>query len=218
MTMQIKQDTKVLTADGKDIGHVDRVVMDPATREITHLVVRQGWLFTEDKVLPFGWIDRADENEIRLRPDSTNLDDLPPFEETHYVPEREADPALPQQPVSEVRPYFHYPYGVGVPGALYPDPGYVSQTQRNVPPDTVALKEGARVIASDGSHVGDVAQIISHAETGRATHFVISKGLLLKAHKLIPNQWIRDVMEDEVRLAVSADVVNRLRDYEPARS
>ncbi|MGQ0603927.1 MAG: DUF2171 domain-containing protein [Anaerolineales bacterium] len=220
--MQIKQDAKVTTADGKDIGHVDRVVMNPNSQEITHLIVRQGWLFTEDKVLPFELIDHATDTEIRLRADAEELDKLLPFEETHYVPAEETDVSVARDSVAYAVPYLYYPGTVDLRATGYPyvnpNPGLVSRTERNIPDDTVALKENAKVMSSDGQHVGNVEQIISNAETGRATDFVVSKGLLLKEHKLIPNQWIRTVMEDEVRLAVTAAVINRLRDYEPSRS
>ena len=57
--MEIKRNAKVTTADGKDVGRVDRVVIDPQSKEVSHLVIRQGFLFTEDKVVPIDLVSAA---------------------------------------------------------------------------------------------------------------------------------------------------------------
>lgn len=77
--MQFKQGTHVYTTDGKDVGAIDRVVLDPRTDEVTHVVVRRGWLFTEDKVVPIDLIDQAVAEQVQLRSDVRDLDQLPEF-------------------------------------------------------------------------------------------------------------------------------------------
>lgn len=77
--MQFKQGTHVYTTDGKDVGAIDRVVLDPRTDEVTHVVVRRGWLFTEDKVVPIDLIDQAVAEQVQLRSDVRDLDRLPEF-------------------------------------------------------------------------------------------------------------------------------------------
>jgi sporulation protein YlmC with PRC-barrel domain len=42
--MRFNQGDRVMTVDGKEAGHIERVVIDPRTNEITHLVVRRGLL------------------------------------------------------------------------------------------------------------------------------------------------------------------------------
>ena len=65
--MQLQQGATVRTADGKDVGHLDRVVMDPKSKEVTHVIVRKGMLFTEDKVVPLSLIASSTKDEVRLR-------------------------------------------------------------------------------------------------------------------------------------------------------
>ncbi|MBX3011480.1 MAG: PRC-barrel domain-containing protein [Caldilineaceae bacterium] len=84
--MQFKKDAPVYTSAGEQVGTIERVVLDPQTNEVSHLVIRQGWLFTEDKVIPIELIDTAVEAGIQLRSDVQNLDQLPLFEEVHYIP------------------------------------------------------------------------------------------------------------------------------------
>ena len=45
--MQFKQGATVSTYDGKNVGHVDRVVLNPKTKEVTHIVVRKGLLVSD---------------------------------------------------------------------------------------------------------------------------------------------------------------------------
>jgi sporulation protein YlmC with PRC-barrel domain len=108
-------------------------------------------------------------------------------------------------------PYPADPVYPGYPG--YPERPYVAETEQNIPEDTVALAEGAKVYGSDGEHVGDVEQVFMDAQTDQATHLVISRGLLLKERKLVPTTWATTVGEDEVYLSVDSSFMDRLPDY-----
>lgn len=108
--MQIKQGAKVMTSDNKDVGRVDRVVIDPSTREITHVVVRQGWLFTTDKVLPIQWVSDTVEDTMRLRALDDDLQGLPDFEEDRYISIEDRDRPGEPHDSDFARPYFYYPY------------------------------------------------------------------------------------------------------------
>lgn len=77
----------------------------------------------------------------------------------------------------------------------------------------VALKEDAKVIASDGEHFGDIERIITDAKNEVATHLVVSSGLLRKEKRLVPTYWITDVSEDEVQLSVDSHDLDRLPDF-----
>jgi uncharacterized protein YrrD len=78
----------------------------------------------------------------------------------------------------------------------------------------VALKEGAKVVAADGEHVGNVEELVTDSSTDRVSQVMISQGLLLKEKKLVPSNWIDTVAEDEVYLGVGSDTLNSLRSYE----
>ena len=74
--MQFVQGAGVYTADDQQVGHVDRVVIDPKTLEVTHIVVQKGFLFTEDKVVPLDLIAEANEDRVALREHAGKLLDL----------------------------------------------------------------------------------------------------------------------------------------------
>ena len=224
--MRFEQGADVYTAQGDQVGEIDRVVIDPKTNEVTHVVVKKGFLFTVDKVVPISLIGPTIEDRVTLRENAGELEALPDFEETHYVmPNKEVEtqttpPGQAQQlywypPTRTV--WWHTGGYLGYPGFFYPIPPYVVQTERNIPEGTVALKEGAKVISADSEHVGDVETVLTDPQENRATHLVIAKGLLSKERKLIPTSWISIVMSDEIHLAVGSSVIEALREYEPER-
>ncbi len=220
--MQFIEGAKVVTAQGETVGHIDRVVLDPKTKTVTHVVVRKGFLLHSDKVLPIDQVAQADEDQITLDPDATNLADLPDFEEKHYV-SVESD-ARGQSPEFEgehlASPYYWNP-PVGLTQWGYPwfpsgpPVHYVTATQRNIPEGTVALEEGADVITADYKKVGSIERIFTDPKTERATHFLVSEGMIFKDKKLIPTWWVELVSDEAVYLTVPAEALEALPEYDP---
>jgi uncharacterized protein YrrD len=91
----------------------------------------------------------------------------------------------------------------------------VRKTELNIPDDTVALEEGAKVISREGDHVGDVERVYAEEEEQRVTHVLVSQGLVSKTRKLIPTMWVKRVFEDEVHLSISKNFVENLPEYAP---
>jgi uncharacterized protein YrrD len=223
--MQFKQGVGVRLADGTSVGQLDRVVVDPRTKEVNYLVVRKGTFFTTDRVVPLTLVAQAEENEIVLRDDAGDLEQLPPFEERYYVP-ADSDTIAP---ATGAAPSM-YPYppisggemggmaGMTMAGQTHygaltvPDP-VVEQTERSIPEDNVAIRSGARVVATDGETVGSVEQVLTSLHADQVTHFVISQGLLFKDRKLVPVGWVQDIGEEQVTLAVDSAFVARLGSY-----
>lgn len=232
MKFELREGVGVFTAGDEQVGKVNGFVLDPETNEVTHIVVQKGWLLPEDKVVPFEMIRTATEDKVLLNEDVDNFDELPSFEESHYLRTRDAD--LPPgehrdspSAMSEaglgargiaspaVGPgyYWYPPHGyLGYPAGFYGVPPMV--TQRNIPEDTVPLKEGIDVMSSDGKHVGDVESLLVDPEANQLTHFIISQGIFFKDRKLVPAHWVRSVSEKQVQLVVASDLLEKLPAYE----
>lgn len=219
--MEIKEGTGVFTTGDEQVGEVNRFVIDPSTNEITHIVVQKGWFFTEDKVVPIDMIQSATEDKVILTESEDDFDRLPPFEETEFLrvnDERANTRFAADYPTGIRAPvYYWYPpygytgypaYGLGY-GAWPP-----AVTERNIPQNTVALKEGANVMSADDKHVGDIERVFIEGDTNKSTHFLISQGALFKDRKLVPAHWVRAVDEDTVILTVSSEVLEDLPSYE----
>lgn len=218
--IELKEGMSVVTPGGEEVGKINRFILDPATNEVTHVVIQKGWLLTEDKVVPFHMIS-SDEEQIVLREDVGSFDQLPSFEETHFVRAMDDDPrnlGPAGDPVYQHTPgYYWYPVhpNLGYSGfGLGYDTWPAAETKRNIPDNTVPLKEGTDVISSDGEHVGDIERLFIEPDSNKTTHFLISQGLLFKDHKLVPIDWVTSIEEDKVHLAVPSRLLERLPAYQ----
>ncbi len=218
--MQFKEGTHVFTSDGENAGSIDRVILDPQTQAVKGIVIRQGRFFTEDKVIPLSLIETADERRVTLRKAKHDIQKLARFEEKYYVPVNGGDSVEDHRtPLYDYPPVGEAWWGFGSylePVPLEVAPPYAPRIKFNIPEGTVAIREGARVIGTNGEHVGNVEDIFTDSQTDQVTHLVISHGLLFKQHKLIPTNWIKLESEDEVFLTVSGATIEHLPEYAPA--
>jgi uncharacterized protein YrrD len=216
--MQFKEGTKVYTSDGKDVGHIDKVVMNPQTKELTHIVVRKGFLFTEDKILPVSLIASANEDGVKLREAAGNLDELPAFEETHYVSLDKIEREETDYSGNSVL-YWLPPLGgwMGYP-SIYPyPPPYSATTKQNIPENSVVLNEGTEVYSSNDKFLGHVERILTDSSSGKATYFVLAEGMMSSVKKLIPMSWVKRINENKLYLSVGKTMIERLVEHHPER-
>lgn len=218
---QFTENAGVFDVNGDKVGTIDRVVIDPRTKQVTHVVIHEGVLFTESKVVPVEWLDYTTEEKIILKMSEENVDKLPPFKETHYIPWHETNMGGRAQPKAYAAPYYWYPpadvYWWGDPGYRtyfgFNEPPFATFTEHHIPEGTVPLKEGAQVISADNEHVGDIEQVFADPDSDRATHFVISQGMIFKDKKLVPTAWIDKLRTDKVYLDVDSEFLDRLANY-----
>ena len=216
--MLFKTGVDVYSSDDEKIGTLHRVVMDPKTKEVTHIVVKEGFFFTEDKVVPMDLVGSVTEDRIALQGSREHLDELPVYEETHYV---RPDTTTDEGEVSSDTLYWYPPVdwtigGYGrYPASFFPQSLYVQKIEKNIPEGMIALAQGAKVISEDGEQVGNIETLITDPKDDRVTHVVISSGLLLKERRIIPAYWLDSVSDDEVHLTVESRLLERLPEYHP---
>lgn len=204
---------EVFSTVGEKIGSLDRVVIDPATKEISHIIVKEGIIFSSSKVIPISYVN-LDGERITLTKTAVELEKLPDFNQDMYV-----DTDQKPKPGRDVETLYLYPpvslAGWSTNARIWkPKPKYVVKSKKVLPEGTVALEEGAQVISSDDETIGEIEQIIIGAPEDRATHIVVSQGLFSQDHKLIPTMWITKVMEDEVHLSIDSETLEKLPAHE----
>jgi uncharacterized protein YrrD len=215
--MRLAKGADVHSADGQKLGTLSRVVIDPNTRETTHIVVERGLLSTTSKLIPIDKVNSESGETITLLSSDQQLDDFDDFEDTNYVQVEDTD-----IPPDEVATSYWYPpvnyawWRSGMQMTYPPMPVYTLRASQNIPEGTVALEEGARVMSADDKQVGNIEQLIVDPEDHRVTHLVISEGLLFKERKLIPVLWIGSIGEEQIRLSVTSRTLERLPAYQNA--
>ena len=83
--MRLVKGADVYSANGKKIGSLSRVVIDPNTQEVSHLVIEKGLLFTANKIVPIDMVDRENDEKIILLNAEQNPDEFEDFLEEHFV-------------------------------------------------------------------------------------------------------------------------------------
>jgi uncharacterized protein YrrD len=215
--MHLKKGADVYSVQGDRLGTLNRVIIDPNTRQVTHLVIEKGLLFNTNKIVPIDQVDPKNEDRIILNTSEQDLKQFQDFEEDHFVSLDSAD-----HPEEGVDYSYWYPppnyaaWRTGMQMVYPPVPSYAIRTTQNIPEGTVALEEGARVESADNHQVGSIEQLIVDPQNNHVTHFVISAGLLFKERKLIPVNWISTIGEQEVRLSVNAGTLEKVPAYHPA--
>lgn len=210
--MEIQTGMPIESKDGETIGEVEKIVISPVSNEVESLVVKEGTLFTEDRIIPIDLLGQIEGEHLQIRLNSDALDSLPRYKETHYIDSLASDRGEP----GSATLYYLHPVDVSEEANLlpnFPSPPIVERTIENIPPGSYVLEEGDEVLDRTGQKVGEVEQIIADPQTKSVTHFVISKGLLFEKERLIPSQWIDSVEDGKVNLAVEKRLIQRLPEF-----
>jgi len=222
--MHIQFGATVVTADGKEIGTIDKMVLDPEGGDLHAIVVRKGLLFGRDIEIPIDTIVERREGSVQIRLTSGHLDQLDTFYEGSYTtppPERSAEyvsgygyPAAGLLwPSRWSGPLSGEPYGHDAVDVVEDE---VAAMHRAQDLSNAVIKEGSDVRSRDGEKVGEVHQIVFDATTGRPTTLVVRKGFLFAEDVELPVGLIASLDDDRVYLDARHDELERYLKH-PAR-
>lgn len=194
MPMTYEENSDILAADGEQVGTLRQLVIDPKTRAISHLIVEQGTLFKEAKVIPVEFIAGVNGDQIRLTKPADDLH-LEPFEERHYIPSSaptdmqphvDSDVLYAHIPSVAMKPWQtpYYTAMASLPEAMESEE--TSPVERNIPDKAVTLHEDATVYSFDGENVGTVSEFVVAPETQQVSHIVIEQGFFSPIPKQSP--------------------------------
>jgi sporulation protein YlmC with PRC-barrel domain len=195
--MDIPLNASAHCVDG-ECGRSTYVLVDPVSREVTHLVIKENGLAGAEHVVPIGWVTEATHDLIRLRCTEEQLAKTDPFVDEHYLRETLPDFEHPQGG------YLLLPYRI-------PDvTKMVKVKTRHIPAGELAVKRGASVEATDG-HVGQVDEFLVDPENSHITHLILHEGHLWGQKDVtIPVSEIDRVEEDKVYLKLDKQSVEAL--------
>jgi len=204
--LQVTNDTDVYTARDEHVGSIDRVVIDPATHRMSHVVVRKGLFLPEDKLIAVEDISTATPERVNLRQD-VSPDDLLPFVEQHFVPLDEADrPAEADAKYGGMALAWYGPVGSTAP---LPPETVVAVNERNIPDRLAAVEVGIPVFGSDREDVGRLDRLITD-DSGFPSYLVVSDGGLRPESRAVPIAWVEDIAENVILLAARGRMVRAI--------
>lgn len=236
--MRINLGTKVVTTDGKDIGKIDRLVVDPRSERMQEFVVRKGFFTEHDIIIPIGQVeDRVgndDDDALHLRMTADEVKKLPEFVEHSYMAAPDGMyPGLVGNsigmggmagggllwPAPIYEPAAEGSLGrAGLPaeaplaggaGSNEVTPGMMEHRLQESRPGNVFLSTGTDVKTRDGDKVGTVDQLVVDPARGKVTEVIVKKGMFGGREIRIPTQFIDEIDDDTVYVALDKDRLER---------
>lgn len=188
--MIIELGADIIGSDGEKLGVVDSLVVDPAGGHERAIIVREGWFFPTDKIVPIELVERVEDGKVHVRLSSAEADQMMEYLDSDYV-----------------MPPAGY-YGAG--GYMWPATPYVAaglmvdEEVRERMPNAVMLSEGTMVADKDDDEVGRITEIASD-EQGRVQGFRVEQGFFRHHERYIPAHLVETADDVVVRLSVDKD-------------
>lgn len=203
---ELREGMHVIDLRGEDLGKIERYVIDPSTRDVTHVVIEKGVFFPDERVAPVSSLSPADSEDALRLDDSVGTDELPQFQERHYV---ELGPEMSPVEGPHAASAWAYPMAPTAGFPAYPMIGTPAQTETrlNVPEGSIVLSEGTEVFADDEQSVGKIKEVGTD-ETGQLAYIVVDPGWFTD-ERVIPAHWIQTVDESGVQLAITRETLQR---------
>jgi sporulation protein YlmC with PRC-barrel domain len=158
-------------------GEVIRIVIDPATRTVTHLAIELKHHWALARLVPLDLVDTTTGGEIRLRCTLAEFDHLDAAEEIQMVEDiapADLGPSDLASPLAEAAP---------------------TEVEDVVPLGETELRRGENVHAIDGE-VGQVQGVIIDRGDRRVTHVLLKEGHLWGRKEVaIPVSAVTDVTD-----------------------
>lgn len=205
--------SEVVCGDGA-CGELKRVVVNPVTRALTHLVVEPRFQQGTGRLVPIDLVESTAE-EIRLRCRKDEFAVLEEAEETTLLPGASGQWAYAQGSMLSL-PYYQLGVGgmtmgmggmAGMGTSMRTGPPVV--TYDKVPLGDVEVRRGAHVKATDGA-IGRVQGLVIDPSDHHVTHFLLEEGHLWgKKEVAIPITAVKSV-DDGISLSLTKDQVRDL--------
>jgi sporulation protein YlmC with PRC-barrel domain len=186
---------------GRNCGRSTHIVLNPVTKEITHLVVKQRAFPHTERLVPVEFVVESTPRLVRLRCDAPHLDTMEEFVKTEFV-----EPADPHVVGGTL---LMWPY-------TYNTEEHVSRAGAHLPLGELAVRRGARVIAEDGD-IGQVDEFVVDRRSEHITHLVMREGSLWDQKDItIPVSCIERIGDEAIYLNIdkaSVAALPTLPDY-----
>lgn len=191
-------------SSGREVGRVEQVVLDCATFEAAHLVIRHGGpLQAHHRLMPIAWIESAEHEHIHINHSEAEVAALPEFELQHYTRLDQLDQEQLEHPRAKIRPadWINYfvPLVAKALGDPYNPPG-VKVTDQLLSSSESAIGRGLNVEASDGLKVGQVQEVLFSERDWRLSGIIIERGFIRTHPMRVPADWIARITAEKIVL------------------
>ena len=204
--MNIPMNVDVYCSDGL-CGRSDQVIVDPAKKQVTHLVVKQKDTPHTEYMAPIDQVMDSTPDMIKLRCTIAELATMDPFIHIDIIQNDAKSMGYPTKDFAlggnMAMGYATFPYD---PGERFT----VTVKSEAVPDGEVSLTRGVHVNASDG-HIGRLDGFLMDPIHGQITHLVLREGHLWgQKDVMISVAQIDHIEEDGIYLKLDKQSIGAL--------
>lgn len=188
----------ILDRDGKRLGTLTHVIVDPRTKQVVEIVLAEGGLIGRDLIVPAGAVNTADAESVKVELDHDQLDKLQSFAVTHY--------STPSFDAGD------YPAGALIAPGMAPVGAAagletigmmpIVEVTEQIPEGDIDIEPGTEVWANDGK-IGTIRDVMVDEQTRRVTSFVIEKGFWFHSDLEIMLDQVATIGAERVTLKVA---------------
>ena len=207
---------------GEPYGELADIVIDPAARRLTHLVVQPHNRHDLARLVPVQQVreSTALHGGISLACSIEEVSQLDSVQRSVFVRLGEQPVEDPDSDVGIVETYELPPYGpmgVDALGSGMPpidiDP-HATLSYDRVPKDTAELRHSSSVTSAEGDHLGRLDGLVVDDQQ-QIVYLVLERGHLWGKREIaIPIDVVARIESDEVQLSLSKDQVSELKPLE----
>jgi sporulation protein YlmC with PRC-barrel domain len=184
--MDIPVHAEVWCTDGL-CGRSDELIVDPATEQVTHLIVKEGRDPYLERLVPVERVANTSPGRVNLNCSAAQLGRMEHFVDRQYIPMWSAGSFT-----------------------MIAEPNIMVLSQERVPQGEIAIHHGAHVEAADG-HVGQVDGLLIDPASEHITHLVLREGHLWGQKDVtIPVSEIARIEADRIYLKLDRRAVGEL--------
>lgn len=231
MIEDLRIGTAVHATTGKHIGRLARVVVDGASDRVLSLVVDPGLVGSgnllapgglerpRERVVPVAQVASATPENIVLTLSEDDFEELPLFEQEHFISpsaaaaehgQQAGTPGAARFEAGQLLNYAASEFGLG--GAPYLPPAEITHAE---PPNAGAIADGTQVWRLDPhERIGEVERVLVDGATQRVSGLVLRRGLL-RHQVVLPVSAITGVEDDVVHVRISDEELKALAPFEP---
>lgn len=201
--MEVPLNAQIECTDGV-CGRSAFILINPVTKEISHLVVREDTIDHKEHIVPVEKISGTIADTIQLSCSKDELTGMDPFIVAHYIKESVPDRYLPELGSFGPGTVFYLPYNSRREKLA----GEVKDEQ--IPPGELPIYRGTAVEATDGP-VGKVDEFLVNPDNCHITHLVMREGHLWgQKDVVIPITAIDKAYQEVVYLNLSKEQIEAL--------
>jgi len=188
-------------------GRLARVVIDPATNEITDLVVEKGALIRHDRVVPIHTIASVSPEGIWLTVQSDKVETYAKYTEREFV--------VPVEDWEHERHDAHHasiwmmPYGMAFIDQAVPMREHVTE---GIASTLDTIGRGTAVIGTEG-RLGAVNHVLADLESEEITHLIARRGGLLPDYRIMTIDQVNEIDDDGIHTELTEQEFGALPEY-----